>query len=121
MGEYVPYHELPEVYGGAVISLNDHYPAMSQDGIISPRVYDILAAGGFCISDQNPGLTEVFGDAVPQYRSRQELRGLVRYFLDHPDKRLPLMAAGRTIAAAATWSNRAQTLAATFALDSRAR
>lgn len=112
MGEFVDYHDLPEVYGGALISLNDHYPAMVQDGIISPRVYDILASGGFCISDANPGLTEVFGDAVPQYRSRDELRSLVRHFLEHPEARLPLMAKGQAIATASTWSDKARTLMA---------
>jgi hypothetical protein len=110
MGDYAEYHDLPDIYGASVISLNDHYPAMIEAGIVSPRVYDILASGGFCISDANPGLTEVFGDAVPQYRSPHELRELVRHFLEHPAARLPLMAAGQKIAAASTWADRVRTL-----------
>lgn len=111
-GPCLPYQELPDVYGGAVISLNDHLPSMAEAGIVTPRVYDILASGGFCISDANPGLTEIFGDTVPQYRTPDELRALVRHFLDHPDERRPLMAAGQAIALAATWPDRARALMA---------
>jgi hypothetical protein len=110
MGSYVEYHDLPDVYGASLISLNDHYPAMIDAGIVSPRVFDILASGGFCISDANPGLTHAFGDAVPQYRSAEELRSLVRHFLEHPEARLPLMAAGREIALSSTWPDRARDL-----------
>lgn len=110
MGEYVEYHDLPEVYGASVISLNDHYPAMIESGIVSPRVYDILGSGGFCISDANPGLTEIFGDAVPQYHTPEELRSLVRYYLANPLARLPLMAKGQAIARLHSWTDRARAL-----------
>ncbi|MCL4818040.1 MAG: glycosyltransferase [Vicinamibacteria bacterium] len=119
MGGYADYHDLPEIYGGSVVSLNDHYPAMVEAGIVSPRVYDILAGGGFCISDANPGLTDVFGDCVPQYRSPGELRSLVRHFLAHPDERLPLMERGRAIALEATWEDRARRLMAPVAGPAR--
>jgi hypothetical protein len=121
MGNYVEYHDLPDIYGASVISLNDHYPAMAEAGIVSPRVYDILASGGFCVSDANPGLTEVFGDAVPQYRSPHELRELVQHFLDHPEERLPLMAAGREIALASTWADRARSLMAPVRVEDALR
>ena len=110
MGGYVDYHDLPDIYGASLISLNDHYPAMIEAGIVSPRVFDILASGGFCISDANPGLTDIFGDAVPQYRSPDELRRLVRHFLDHPDERAAMMASGRAIALSSTWADRSRTL-----------
>lgn len=110
MGPYVPYHDLPDVYSASIVSLNDHYEAMIEAGIVSPRVYDILASGGFCISDANPGLTEIFGDAVPQYRSAGELRELVRHFLAHPDDRLARMRVGREIALSSRWSDRSRSL-----------
>lgn len=110
MGDYVEYHDLPDVYGASLISLNDHYPAMIDSGIVSPRVYDILGSGGFCISDANPGLTEIFGDAVPQYRTPEELRSLVRHYLANPLARLPLMAKGQAIARRHSWGDRARSL-----------
>lgn len=110
MGGYVDYHDLPEVYAASLVSLNDHYPAMIESGIISPRVYDILASGGFCISDANPGLTEVFGDAVPQYRTPAELRSLVAHYLAHPEARTPLMMKGQAVARASSWADRARSL-----------
>lgn len=115
MGGYVDYHDLPEVYGASLISLNDHYPAMVEAGIVSPRVYDILASGGFCISDANPGLTEIFGDAVPQYRSPEELRSLVGHFLANPEARLPHMAKGQAIARAHSWADRARSIMSSVA------
>ena len=112
VGRYVEYQDLPEVYGASAIALNDHYPSMADEGIVSPRVYDILASGGFCISDANPGLAPIFGDAVPQYRSPEELKALVRYFIDHPEERRRLAAAGEKIALGATWPDRARSLMA---------
>jgi hypothetical protein len=111
-GEWVEYLELPALYGSSAISLNDHLPSMAEAGIVAPRVYDILAGGGFCISDHNPGLRSAFGDAVPQYRSAGELRELIRHYLDRPDERQALMAEGRAVAMAATWEDRARALLA---------
>ena len=112
MGDYLEYADLPELYASSVISLNDHLPSMAESGIVTPRIYDILASGGFCISDANPGINEVFGDAVPQYRTSAELRSLIKHFLAHPDERLKLMAAGQKIALESTWPDRARALMA---------
>ncbi|MCL4818021.1 MAG: glycosyltransferase [Vicinamibacteria bacterium] len=109
-GDCLEYHELPSLYAGSTICLNDHLPSMAACGIVNPRVYDVLASGGFCISDANPGLDEVFGDAVPQYRSPAELHELIHHFLADPERRRPLMKKGQEIALKANWADRARVL-----------
>lgn len=109
-GEYIDNCELSVIYGVSRISLNDHRPAMSAAGFINPRVFDILAAGGFCISDPNPAITELFGDTVPQYQTPEHLRYLVRYYLEHEQERQALARRGRAIASQYTWDKVARSL-----------
>jgi hypothetical protein len=105
-GEYFDYTRLDRLYSSAMISLNDHSHEMRQAGFVALRVFDILASGGFCISDANPGLEPIFGDAVPQYHSAEELRHLVDFYIQNPKHRLRLMKKGQGIALSHTWSER---------------
>lgn len=109
-GEYYDYQTLGELYASSCISLNDHRPAMSAKGFINPRVFDILAAGGFCISDPNPAITDVFGDAVPQYESKHHLHTLIDYYLSHPAERNLLAKKGQDIATQYRWERVATAL-----------
>ena len=102
-GPYVEHARLDEIYGASLVSLNDHFPTMAEDGFLNPRVFDILAAGGFCISDASPALTALFGDAVPQYRAPADLRALVDEFVRRPEQRKPLMETARRVALRHTW------------------
>ena len=106
-GEYVDYTRLDDLYSSSLIALNDHNPQMAEEGFVAIRVFDILASGGFCISDVNPGLDEIFGDVVPQYHSASELRELIDFFLQHPEERLALVRRGKEIALSNSWSKRA--------------
>ena len=109
-GEYVDNNELSVLYGSSRISLNDHTSAMAAAGFINPRVFDILASGGFCISDPNPTITQVFGDSVPLYTSPQHLRDLVEFYLRHPQEREVLAKEGNSIANQYTWAKVAASL-----------
>ncbi|MCK5850652.1 MAG: glycosyltransferase family 1 protein, partial [Kiritimatiellae bacterium] len=102
-GQYVDYSDLAELYGSSLITLNDHRPEMIEAGFVAIRIFDILASGGFCISDANPGINEIFGDVVPQYHSSEELQEIVSYYIDHPEARQARMEQGRKIAANHTW------------------
>ena len=55
---------LGALYAGAGVVLNDHWPSMRAFGILSNRLFDIVASGGQAVSDPVPGISEVFGDAV---------------------------------------------------------
>ena len=107
-GEYIDYIKLDRLYRSSLITLNDHTPAMAAEGFVAVRVFDILASGGFCISDANPGIDDIFGDTVPQYRTADELPEMIRYYMQNPEKRLSLIERGQKIALSHTWTKRAE-------------
>ncbi|KPF71498.1 hypothetical protein IP69_06310 [Bosea sp. AAP35] len=80
-GTHIPNEELPRWYASAGVVLNDHWPSMSEAGLVSNRIFDVLAAGGSCISDQNCGMAQVFGSAVQTYSDPADLRERVQSIL----------------------------------------
>ncbi|MDD7945101.1 glycosyltransferase [Microbacterium sp. NE2HP2] len=74
----VPNADLPALYEGARLVLNDHWPAMQASGFISNRLFDVVAAGGRAISDDVEGIDDLFGGMVRTYRTVPELLGLLR-------------------------------------------
>lgn len=109
-GEHYDYRLLPSLYAASAITLNDHAPTMAAESFVTPRVFDVLASGGFCISDANSGLTEIFGDTVPQYRSPGELSELIHHYLTHPGEREKLRGRGQHIALSHSYEARAHQL-----------
>jgi GT2 family glycosyltransferase/spore maturation protein CgeB len=93
--DHVPNAELRHVYSSAGIVLCDHWDDMRAHGYISNRIYDALACGAFVISDDVPGLTERFGEAVVTYRTPTELGELVDRFSADPEERRRRGAQGR--------------------------
>jgi spore maturation protein CgeB len=107
-GRYWAYERLEYLYAAARITLNDHHPDMAREGFVSNKVFDILASGGFVISDRNPGLDSIFGDAAPQYETPEQLRRLVDYFLENSAAREKLRVDGCRAALRHTYRARAQ-------------
>jgi spore maturation protein CgeB len=60
----VPMEELPALYAGSPVNLNAHIPDHVAFDTLNQRLYDILACGGFVISDRIDALESVFEDAV---------------------------------------------------------
>jgi hypothetical protein len=85
--ENVPNDQLRHVYSQADIVVSDQWDQMAREGFVANRLFDVAATGGFVISDDGPGISEVFGDCIPTYRSRKELGQLVRHYLAHPGER----------------------------------
>jgi len=73
---------------GAAISLNPHHPLNDINGV-NKRTYDIAACKGFQLADYKADMETVFrvGKEVICYRTMDELKELVRYYLQHPDER----------------------------------
>lgn len=113
-GPYVDYTQLDRIYASSKIALCDHWPDMKRWGFVAVRVFDILACGGFCISDDNKGVNEIFGNAVPQYHSPDELRDLIVYYLSRDKERQLLSREGRRIALHHGWKKRAETFKQAF-------
>lgn len=76
-GRYLDNTLLSSAYRSAGVVLNDHFDDMRREGFISNRLFDALASGARVVSDEVAGLTDVFGDAVPVYRTPADLRRLV--------------------------------------------
>lgn len=70
--------ELPTLYEGARVVLNDHWPAMRRAGFVSNRLFDVVAAGGRAISDSVTGVDELFEGMVQTYDTIPELLELLR-------------------------------------------
>ena len=86
-GTYIDNKELHKYYASAKIVLNDTRADMKQAGFISNRVFDVTASGGFLISDYMPEIKEFYGDSIPMFNSREELKQLLEHYLAHPEKR----------------------------------
>jgi glycosyltransferase involved in cell wall biosynthesis len=87
-GDYINQQDLSGYYHSARIVLNDHWDTMRAYGFVSNRVYDVGASGGFLLSDNCYGLSEMFGDAVATFDDSKDLKSQVEYFLNHPEERL---------------------------------
>lgn len=72
-GDYFPNEELARLYSSAGVVLNDHWPDMAASGFISNRIFDAVACGARVVSDDVPGLKDLFGDAVEVARSPEDL------------------------------------------------
>ncbi len=97
LGEHVSNDELHHLYSSAGIVLNDHWDDMREHGYISNRVYDALACGALVLSDEVPGLTERFGDAVACFGSPEELHELIDRLLADPHERRRRAELGREL------------------------
>jgi len=86
-GEYIDNTELHKYYASAKIVLNDTREDMKKDGFISNRVFDVTASGGFLISDYMPEIEKFYGDSIPMFKTKEELKNLLDYYLAHPEER----------------------------------
>jgi spore maturation protein CgeB len=79
--------ELNRVYSGARINLD--IGRIYQSDIVTMRVFDVLACGGFALVEHNEALEELFevGVELESYRDLDELAAKVEYYLAHEDRR----------------------------------
>jgi O-antigen biosynthesis protein len=72
----LPNEQLAAAYRSAGVVLNDHHDAMRVDGFVSNRLFDAVASGARVISDEVPGLAELFGPGVQVYETPDDLARL---------------------------------------------
>jgi len=103
-----------KIYSRAKISVCLHY--RDPDSRIpcrqaSPRVFEVLACGGFLLVDDQPDVERLFvdGEDLLVFRNVEELRGLLRRFLDRPSDRERIAQTGRRkVLAAHTYGHRVE-------------
>jgi spore maturation protein CgeB len=83
-----------KLYSASKIVLNINHP-QSKYGT-NGRTFDIPSCGAFEIVDYKLGMEDLFdlGNEIVCYHDVNELKGLVRYYLDHPGKRNNIAARG---------------------------
>ena len=100
-GKRIDYHkELSSLYASVKININIfHVQCVTAP---NPRVYDVLASGGFLMTTDAPGLADEFelGKDLIVFRSPEELVELARYYLEHPKEREEIAMHGRRSALA---------------------
>jgi hypothetical protein len=89
------FKELPAVYASSQININIFHPQCRLG--LNPRVYDVLACGGFLLTTYNPGIADEFvdGEHLVTFRDSTELRQLVLYYRDRPEERRRIARAGQ--------------------------
>ncbi len=87
--------ELPGVYFHSQINVNVfHVQCVNST---NPRIYDVLAAGGFLLTEYRPMIEEEFtiGQHLDCFHTPEELRDKTEYYLYHKDKREEMARAGQ--------------------------
>ncbi len=86
--------ELPKAYYLTKINLSSTLHSISSG--LSLRVFDIMGAGGFIITNYQPEVEELFdvGKEIVVYRNLDELKDLTAYYLKHELARSQILVAG---------------------------
>ena len=87
--------ELTRIYCASAINLD--IPRLYQRQSITMRVFDILAAGGFLLTEHNPALADILvaGQHVAFYNASDNLTEIMTYWINRPDERNAIALAGR--------------------------
>jgi spore maturation protein CgeB len=80
---------------GAAISLNPHHPLNDINGTGS-RTFDIAACRGFQLADYKSDIEKLLkiGEEIICYKTIDELKKLIDYYLKHSDERAEIAEAG---------------------------
>ncbi|RJQ13677.1 MAG: hypothetical protein C4560_13855 [Nitrospiraceae bacterium] len=89
------YNELPKFYNACKINFNATHLQMSE--AVNQRVFDVPACGAFLLTDYQKCIDELFdaGKEITVYRDKEEVPGLVRFYLDNPGERERIAGRGR--------------------------
>lgn len=87
-GEQSYWEEMPKVFGLSKINLNITSKSMTSG--VPQRIWDILAVGGFCMTNYQPEIYDYFidGRELVVYHTLSELIELTDYYLKNEDERL---------------------------------
>jgi hypothetical protein len=79
--------DLPHLYYDTKINVNVFHVQCIDSP--NPRIFDVLACGGFLLTEYRPSLEEYFenGAQLCWFKTREELTNLVAYYRDHSDER----------------------------------
>lgn len=73
------------LYKASKINLNVTHPQLLST--VNQRLFDVSAAGSFILSDYRSDIDELFDGALDSYRSKDELKKKVEYYLSNDKER----------------------------------
>jgi len=87
--------ELTRIYCASAVNLD--IPRLYQRQTVTMRVFDILAAGGFLLTERNSSLAAILGDGqhVAFYNAQDDLPETIAQWLARSDERKAIAQAGR--------------------------
>ena len=86
-GKHIENKELYKYYSNADIVLNDHWDDMKEKGFISNRIFDVIASGGFIITDKVEGIEEIFGNSIVTYTDATDLKEKINFYIQNQKER----------------------------------
>lgn len=96
-GKRITPEDYVKIFNASEINLNLH-SSTERDGVdpygdfVNPRTFELASAGAFQLVDERSHLSELFtdGDDIITFRSRDDLRDKIDYYLRHPEERLKI-------------------------------
>ena len=87
--------EVPLIFRDSKINLN--ITSKTIESGIPQRIFDVLACGGFCMTNYQSEVAEYFadGEELVMYRSKEDLLAKVDYYLKHEEERARIAENGR--------------------------
>jgi hypothetical protein len=81
-GNYIPWERLPEIWNSASIVPYSTHEDMRQEGFVADACLDAMAhSNALVLPDRNKGFGSL-GLETPQWETEEELRELVKYYLN---------------------------------------
>ena len=86
--------EMPVIFNQSKINLNPTSKAIRSG--LPLRIFDILSAGGFCLTNYQSEIAELFvpGEEIVVYENTDELPDIIAYYLSNETRRREIAAAG---------------------------
>ena len=84
---FVSYQDIPRVYRSTKVVVDDANQATKEYGSVNSRVFDALASGVLVVTNGELGAEETFKGILPVYKSKEELKELLTFYLSHDEER----------------------------------
>lgn len=86
--------QMPKVFYNSKINLN--ITSRTIESGIPQRVFDVLACGGFCLTNYQPEIATLFEDGkeLVMYTDMEDMVQKARYYLEHEEERIQIAQAG---------------------------
>lgn len=93
----LPLEDMATLYTNSIINLNVHILEHIEYGTINARIFDILACGGFILSDFSQGVVDIFEDSIAYTDGDNDMTDKLRFYLEDSEERKKKSEKGRKI------------------------